>query len=99
MRGARIGNAVEAAEPVGDNVGAFRDDPARHRFNDLLREPPHAPELDAMALAIHGGLDSHHEWRLAGAAATAVAAAARAAEIGVVHLVLLLRQLSQNFGT
>src|SRR5215210_6004313 len=81
----RVGDAIEAAEPVGDDPRAARHDPPGDFLDVLLREPPHAPQLHAMRLAVLGGLDGGYERRLAGAAASALAAAALPAEIGIVH--------------
>jgi hypothetical protein len=47
------GDAIAAAEPVGDDPRAARHDPAGD-FLDVLREPPHAPQVHAVGLAVLG---------------------------------------------
>src|SRR5207244_11378047 len=82
----RIGDAVEAAEPVGDDPGTALNNPACDLLDVLLREPPHAPQLYTMGLAGRSGLDCHDERHLAGAATPTFSPAALAAPVGVVHL-------------
>src|SRR5262245_17110253 len=89
----RVRNAIEAAEPVGDDPGTAHCDPASDFLDVLLREPPYAPQLHALRLAIGGGLDGGDKWCFSRAAASALAAAALPAEIGIVHLDAALERL------
>ena len=72
--------------PSSDDAGAARYDPPGDFLDVLLCEPPQAPQLHAVGLAVLGGLDRGEERRLARAAASSLACAALAAEVGIVHL-------------
>ncbi len=85
MLASRLRDAVEGAVAVGDDVRPRCHDALSDRLDRLPGEPLDAPELHPAGLAVGCRLDGGDERHLAGTAAPAFAARARATEIGVVH--------------
>jgi len=81
-----FGDAVEAPQPVGHRMGAVRQVLLRPLSDLRLAKSLDDAELDALRVALLGGLHRRHERRLALGAAAALAAASRAAQIRIVHL-------------
>src|SRR5687768_10898707 len=71
---ARVGDAPEAGEAVGDDGALRRDGAPRQRRDRLAPEARHPAQLQADRLALRRGLDRGDDRCLAGRAAAALAA-------------------------
>src|SRR5512134_1586553 len=86
VRAAGRGDAAEARQTIADDSAGGIQAALGQGFDLRTPEAPHPTQFEAHRPALDGDLDGGDDRRLAGRAASPLAAGALAAEVGVIHL-------------